>query len=479
MKILDRYILTQFLKNFLGTLFVLILIFMFHTLWTYIDDLAGRGLEMWIIAKFLIFFIPQLIPIILPLAVVVSSIMTFGAFAENYEFAAMKASGISVQRAMRPLLVFMGFLSLFTFFLVNVVIPVSYTELFDLRRNIAKVKPAMAIAEGIFSDIGDDISIKVDKKSGKNDEFLEKVVIHKKSPDRVNRTVIIAERGELKNVKNSDFLQLILEDGNYYEDIKTQTYAQQQRFPFAKVHFDKYVINIDLSHLNNVDFNEKTNITTYRMMNVGQLNYAIDSLRNDFKQHIADHGGSMMRRTGIFLPEKNIKTSENNNVEDISELLNLFETYKKRQIWDMAVSNAQSQYDNLDFRQRDIEYRYKTLNLHILNLSDKFALTFSCFVLFFVAAPLGAFIRKGGLGLPFVVAMVLFLSYYFISLFVKNIAENNTVSPVIAPWFSTLILLPLGIYLTIRVTTDKGLFQFEKLHKLFDFLKRKQQSNKR
>ena len=143
------------------------------------------------------------------------------------------------------------------------------------------------------------------------------------------------------------------------------------------------------------------------------------------------------------------------------------------QMLDAAISNNQGQFDNLEFRQNEVEYRYKLMNLHIINLSDKFALTVACFVLFFVAAPLGAVIRKGGIGLPLVFAMILFLSYYFIGMLVKNIAENNAVNPMIAPWIPTFILLPLGFYLTVRVATDKPIFQFEKLSKLFYKFKKK------
>lgn len=485
MKILDRYILTQFLTNFLGALSVLILIFVFHTIFTYIDELAGRGLELWIIGKFLIFFIPQLIPIIMPLAVVIASIMTFGAFAENYEFAAMKASGISLLRVMRPLIVLMALLSIGTFFLANNVIPVAYREVYTLRTNIAKVKPAMAISEGVFCNIGEDISIKVHKKRGDNDQFLEQVIIHKKAPDRVNRTVINAKRGELKSSKaNSNFLQLILQDGTYYEDIKTNTYEAQQRMPFAKVHFKKYIINIDLSHLNNVDFNEKSDATTYRMMNVAQLDYAIDSLRTDFKQNISDYGSNMFRRTGLLLtppppstgdvPQKATQTATT-QIYSVAQLLAMLRPYQQTSALESAINHNQIQLDNVEFRQSDVEYRYKLMNLHILNLSDKFALTVACFVLFFVAAPLGAFIHKGGMGMPLVVAMILFLAYYFIGMFVKNVAENNTINPALAPWIPAIILLPLGVYLTTRVTTDKEVFNFPLTNRLVLFLERKWQ----
>lgn len=449
----------------------------------FIDELAGRGLELWIIGKFLFYYIPHLIPIILPLTVVLSSIMTFGALAENYEFAAMKASGISLKRAMRPLIAFMVLLCIATFFLANNVIPVAHAKVVDLRRNIAKVKPAMAIAEGVFSDIGEDISIKVNKKSGENDEFLESVIIHKKAPDRVNRTVINAKKGELKNDKNSDFLKLILYDGTYHEDVKTRNFREKDKYPFAKVAFDEYIMNIDLSDLNKVDFSEKTGSNTYKMLGVGQLNYAIDSITSNFKQNMIDYGNSVYRRTGIttspvasekeiqsieLSSEKESSIKEKTQINTADDIIALFEDWHKTQLLETAINNNKSQLDNIEFKENDINHRNKLLNLHIITLNDKYALTITCLILFLVAAPLGAFIRKGGIGLPLVVAMGLFLSYYFIGLFSKNIAEDGAINPYLAPWVPTIILLPLSIYLTSRVTTDKGLFQFERLTKLFN-----------
>ena len=281
-------------------------------------------------------------------------------------------------------------------------------------------------------------------------------------------------------------MQLILKDGTYYEDIKTNTYEGQQKVPFAKVHFKKYVINLDLSHLNNVDFNEKSDATTYRMMNVGQLGYAIDSLKSDFKQNITDYGNNMFRRTGfhtvspsspiaIDTLKKEVKKTASSPVviTSVRGLLKYLNHSQQSMILDMAINNNQSQFDNVEFRQGDVEYRYKLMNLHILNLSDKFALTVACFVLFFVAAPLGAFIKKGGIGLPFLVAMTVFLAYYFIGMFMKNIAENNTINPALAPWIPAIILLPFGIYLTARVTTDKAVFDFPITNRLLYWIKGK------
>ena len=216
------------------------------------------------------------------------------------------------------------------------------------------------------------------------------------------------------------------------------------------------------------------------MMNVGQLGYAIDSLRTDFKQNIIDYGNNMFRRTGFYIAppsteevnttQPKTKTQE---VASISQLLNAFPNDKKLMLLEMAMNNNQTQLDNVEYRQNDLEYRYKLMNLHILNLSDKFALTVACFVLFFVAAPLGAFIRKGGIGLPLVVAMIVFLAYYFIGMFMKNIAENNTINPALAPWIPALILLPFGVYLTTRVTTDKEVFHFPFTNKILRLIEDK------
>lgn len=198
---------------------ILILIFVLQTVWLYISELAGKDLDMMTVGKFLLYFMPKLMPLVLPLTILLSSIMVFGSFAENYEFAAMKSTGISLQRAMRGLSIFIIGLSIMTFFFANNVIPWAEYNSYNLRRNIAQVKPAMAIAEGQFNEIGN-INIKIDKKTGDRGQFLEKVLIHQKDPRRTgNFKVIIAEKGELVSSEDSNILQLVLTNGHYYEEI--------------------------------------------------------------------------------------------------------------------------------------------------------------------------------------------------------------------------------------------------------------------
>ena len=237
MKILDRYILFQFLKTFIAVFSILIFIFLLQAIWQFIDDFAGKDIDLIVIFKFLIYYIPFQVPLLLPLAILVASIMTFGNFAENYEFAAMKSAGISLQRAMGSLIVFILLFAYATFLFSNTIIPWSERKAINLKWNISKSKPSMAIVENVFSDIGP-YSIKVDEKKGEKGEMLKNVIIHKKNPKRVgNFTVIKAREGILLSDESSPVLSLKLIDGNYYNEIIASSYKKRKKRPFVKSSF--------------------------------------------------------------------------------------------------------------------------------------------------------------------------------------------------------------------------------------------------
>lgn len=471
MKKIDFYILKQFLKNFFSAFFIIMLIFVFHTIWMYIDEFAGKGLSVWIIIKFIIFVIPSLIPIILPFTVVLSSTMTLGALGENYEIAAMKASGISLIRMVRSLILFMLFLSICVFFTANNLQPLSTEKASNLRANVAKVQPSLAISEGIFTHINQ-FSIKVDKKTGENGEFLHGVTIHLTEENK-NTTLIKSKEGELvNNNRLPDVLQLILKDGTYYKDIKSN--RPQETHPFIKSKFEVYTMNIDISNFNkNVDFNEQHQFSSAKMLNVNKLSHSIDSLKNNLNQVINETGQGIYRRIGLDFVLKNTPSiSENtkDTIRSFGALNKMVASETRIQIYQMTKSNLESLLSTLDFRSDEIEIRKEQINFFRLTFSDKFALAFTCFVLFFVAAPLGAFIRKGGIGMPLVVAMALFLSYYFMGIFLKNLAEKGAVNPYLAPWIPAIILLPLGFYFTYKTNKDQPIFPENTFS--FDFLKK-------
>ena len=461
MKILDRYILTTYLKTFISVFVILMLIFVLQTIWLYIKDLAGKDLDIVVVGKFLFYFSPKLIPLVLPLTILLASIMVFGSFAENYEFAAMKSTGISLQRSMAGLSIFIVILAITTFFFANNVIPWGEYNSYNLRKNIQQLKPAMVIAEGQFNQIGDEYNLKVAKKNGDRGQFLDQVIIHKKTGKhkRGNYTTIVSKTGELIGNEDSNILKFILHDGYFYDDTPPSKPKDRLRYPMTKSYFETYTINIDLSELNNKDLNEKSISDKYNMLNISGLNYSIDSLQQSLDKDYNDFAKSLYNRSS--LPVLNTGIEPKKDTIYVGEILNLFPTNKKVQLINMAINSINSSNQIVEIKEKYFQERNIWLNRHIIALHEKLALGFACIILFFVGAPLGALIRKGGIGLPMVIAILLFLTYHFIGIFAKNSARDGSLNPVIASWFSTVIMLPLGYYLTKRATADRGLFEFD------------------
>ncbi|MBZ9620480.1 LptF/LptG family permease [Psychroflexus lacisalsi] len=488
MKILDRYILTSFVKIFISVFTILMFIFILQSVWRFIEEFAGKDIDLEIISKFLFFLLPNLIPMVLPLTILLSSIMTFGSFAEQYEFAAMKSAGISLQRAMRSLIVFILILGAVTFYFADTVIPFAEGKVLNMRKNIAQVKPSMAIVEGAFNDMGN-INIKVSKKSGPNGRNLDDVIIHKKSESRVgNYTVIKADYGELESSENSNVLSLILYDGNYYDEVPTKTYQQKLKSPFVKSAFDKYVLNMDLSEFNDVDLEDESLKHPYKMLNTGELKIQLDSFSNDFNKTISSYDRIIKQRSGVLRTlnmakkdtsekdsrkinqdlkkesnnESELADSENNKYIELHSNLSIdslfweYDYRQRTQLFNVATNSVNSILPQISSKKNQLKQKSVLLNKIEMAMHDKYALPFACVILFFVGAPLGAIIRKGGLGLPMVVAIILFLTYHFIGLFAGNSAEGGSISAFLGSWLSTFVLLPLSIYLTYRATTDQG-----------------------
>ena len=462
MKILDRYILVTFLKTFVSVFIILMFIFVLQTIWLYISELAGKDLDVWIVLKFLWYVSPRLIPLVLPLTILVTSLMVFGSFAEKYEFAAMKSTGISLQRAMGSVIGFIVILAITAFFFANNVIPYSEYKWQNLRRNISQFQPSMVIAEGQFSQIGDMFNIKVEEKSGDRDQYLKDVVIHKKNETRPNGnfTVIIADKGELASEEGSNTLSLILKQGNYYEDIQTNNPVKQKGEPFAKSYFDEYAINIDLTELNAQDIDKENNVNNQNMYNISELRVEIDSLSNSYSKDIESYTKNMYYRSGVEKLQED-QIVESSKPPEINTILEIYNPTQQLQIVKLALNNTKGTLQTVDAKKVEFKAKTKRLNKTEIALHEKYALALACIILFFVGAPLGAIIRKGGMGLPMVVAVLLFLTYHFIGIFAKNSAEDGTMHPFIASWLSTGIMLPLSIWLTYRATTDQGIIDFD------------------
>ena len=435
-------------------------IFILQTIWLYISELAGKGLDMVVVLKFLMYFSPKLIPLVLPLTILVSSLMVFGNFAEKYEFAAMKSTGISLQRAMRSLTLFIVTISFTAFWFANSVIPWAEYKSLNLRRNIAQKKPAMVIAEGQFSSIGDELNIKVDEKSGDRDQYLDQVIIHKKKPKIAgNYTVMVAERGELIGSEDSNLLSLKLDNVYYYDEVQVRDVKKKKRKPFVKSYLDTYTINIDLSEINNIDLEAEGELSNHGMYPISELIPAIDTLSDNFSTDIKTFANTMYLRSGVASIGDNYAPKEPK--DSIYNPLDAFQPADQKKIIQIAQSSVSGTLQTLEAKKDEFFLKRKNIIKHEIALHEKYVFAIACIILFFIGAPLGAIIRKGGFGLPMVIAILLFLTYHFIGIFAKNSAEDGSLNAVMATWLSSLIILPLGIWITYRATTDQNVFDFD------------------
>jgi len=452
-------------------------VFIFQTIWMFVDDLAGKEIDFEIIFKFLIFYCPKLIPLVLPLTVLLASIMTFGDLAENYEFAAIKSSGISLFRSMKSLMYFNLFLCVVVYFVTNNLIPHSEFKSYNLRKNLAKVKPSLAITEGIFNDLGL-MNIKVANKSGVDNSKLEDVIIHKINRNNDNTIVIKAKSGKLISDEKNDILRIKLNDGYRYEEILAENPNSKQYKPHTQIYFETHEIFIDLKQIYNVDFSEERYNNTFRMQNLKQLEFSIDSLENKLVKEYSNFGENFYRRTGVF----NFQTKYNRpfefntiNISTHKTILNDFDLQSQKSIINSAVNNVSNQIANLNTQKTNFFIREKIINLHKISYHDKYAIPVSTLILFILGAPLGAIIRKGGFGFPVVTALMMFLFYHFLGTFAKNAAEDGSVVPFIGSWISNFVMLPIALYLLKRASSDKSILNVDSI---FEELKNKLIINK-
>lgn len=462
MKILDRYILTSFVKTFASAFTILFFIFILQGIWLFIDQLAGKDLEFFVIVKFLGYYSPTMVPLVLPLSILLASIMTFGSFSENYEFAAMKSSGISLGRAMRSLTVFIFLLSIVAFFFANNVIPQAQYKFTSLRKNIIQKKPAMAIVEGQFNAVGS-FNIKVDKKSGENGEKLTGVTIHKKKLGSGTGTVIRAKRGLLKSSDKSNLLQLELYDGYYYEDIQGNSSTDREKMPFAKSSFSRQLMNIDLTALNSESMDDEQITHTNNMLNLNELSFTLDSLEKNYKREAKSVAENLaIRPAGALTPtfqlkKDTTKTKQEKKTAPKDLLSVLTAKDDKTRVLELAANNVGSTDYVITSGKNGLEEKIKNINGHWIAFYDKFVIAYACIMMFFIGAPLGAIIRKGGLGLPIVFAVLIFIIFHFINTFGKKVAQENGIPPFMGSWMSSFVLTPFAILFTYRATNDMNL----------------------
>lgn len=437
------------------TFFISLFVLLMQFLWKYIDDLVGKGLEGFVIAELLLYTSATLVPLALPLAILVSSIMTFGNMAEHYEIVAAKSAGISLQKLMMPLVIVSFLICLLAFYFSNSILPFTNLKMGSLLYDVRQQKPALSIKEGVFYNGIDNYSIKVGKK-GADGQTLYNVMIYDHTKGLGNTTVILAEKGKMVMSDDEKYLLVTLYNGYNYEE-QNKYSGVVNTHPLTRSSFQSDLIRFDLSSFKLSRTNEDLFKDNYQMLNLGQLNHAIDSFEV----------GQSMRRTEFMSNLKPYFCFVRDSVRTTSlsvpglagtNAMNEIGLSDRMLVMENALNQARSIKSYLYSLSEELDGKNRTIMRFKVEWHRKLTLSFACFILFLIGAPLGAIIRKGGLGLPVVVSICFFLVFHIISISGEKLAKDGAISPLYGMWLSSAILLPVGIFLSYKATKDSALF---------------------
>ncbi len=487
-KKLDKLILKAFLWPFIATFFITLFVFMMQILWKYIDDLVGKGLDFLTLTKFLIYASATLVTLAMPIAILLSSIMTFGKLGENFELVAIKSSGISLLRFMRPLFFVSILLTGVAFLFANYIAPVANLKFAVIYNDIYRKSPAFDLKDGVFYNGFRGFSIQVGKKE-KDKSTLHNVLIYEQS-DGVQDNTIISESGKMTVSSDKKFLEFRLQNGHRYSE-KGEFNSPNNEY--IQMGFKEYNKLFDLTQLNIQKTSDSLFMNNMRMKTLRLLDKDLDSLqkipdslikqtRSDMKAYLqfAKYKDTVRTKKQMAIAEKKIE------IKKIKSFNDLIPDSLKLLVHDQAATTVANVRSLLEVTTGNYNNQLEDITLHKVEWHKKLSLSVACLVLFFIGAPLGSIIRKGGLGLPLVVALIFFLIFYLLNIFGEKFARDNVLDPVTGMWLPVIVLTPVGFFLTYKAMHDSQLFNKEYYYrgikkiksggkKLFSFLKKKEQ----
>lgn len=472
MKKLYRLILKSFLGTFIFTFFVVIFVLLMQFLWVYVDDLVGKGLSFNILAELFFYASLSFVPMALPLAILLASIMCFGDLGEHYELVAMKASGISIWRVMRPLVILSVMLSGLAFVFSNSINPVAVLKFKTLLFDVRKQKLAFDLKEGVFYKDIENYVIYVDKK-GEDGSTIYGVKIYDHTDRDGENKIMVADSGKMALSPNQRFIIFSLYNGfNYVEDNSNKETFRKNR-PFERMSFREEQIKFSLESFDLTRSNEEMYKGYQAIMNIRQLNQALDSLERKYNDRQENFSASFHRRLNNYEKRTPSDTSSlNSQLSTLNSqlewpLADHLEKGSRANVLETAASAAHNAKENVSFNKQDLGAQQLNIKRHRKEWHKKFTLSFACLIFFFIGAPLGTIIRKGGLGLPVVISVLFFVIYYIVSTVSERMAEYGDLNMFLGVWLSSLILFPIGLFLTFKATSDSTLFDGDSWKKFF------------
>ena len=470
MKKLDTFVLKSFIGPLILTFFIVLIILILQFLWMYVDELAGKGLEIKILAELLFQFSLSFVPTALPLAILLASLMTFGNMGEYSELTAIKSSGIPLQRIMRPLVILIVFISIVSFFFSNNVLPYSNRQARTLLYDIRRKRPDINLQAGTFNNDIDGFSIKITTRDPVTNR-LDKLFIYDHRENRGNSSVTYADSGYMHVTADETAMVMKLYNGYSYTEMKERVAGSaENKYPFRKDTFREQTLVLPLSGFD-LQRSEMNLFKSHSaMLNITELTHYIDSLNKRYNEK-ADAFYNEYTTTALYtgrasfirLPadQDSTKPAETSNKTDVLEMYSSLSIGEKRAVLAKAIQNIKEGSSFLASKNESLLIEVRHVKNYEVNWNKKFTLSFACIVFFFIGAPLGAIIRKGGLGTPAVISILFFVIWYVISLSGEKLAEENLVSTFAGMWAASYILLPAGLFLTYKASNDSVMMNID------------------
>jgi lipopolysaccharide export system permease protein len=465
---------------FFLTFFIVLFVLLMQFLWKYVDDLVGKGLDFNVLAEMMFYASFALLPYAFPLAMLLASIMTMGGLGENYELVAIKSSGISLFRIMRPLIIIAIIITFTAFYFANNILPHTNLRFTTLLYSVKEQRPELVLQEGVFTNEMDGYSIKIGSRDRKTN-MLHDLLIYDHTDNKANQSVTVADSGYLRITEDKKYMVLNLYNGISYTEEQDKARREQRTYPFRRNKFDEQTIRIKVR---NFDFNRRDEgifKNTYRMLNIKQLVVMEDSLHDEYYKRLRNFMLQINLNTPVTKRMYNLTATHDSLKRDITvekpdtiinfdEYFNGLDKWVKAEVTSSALGNTRTNMQNINLFEDQLYNRKKMVNKYKMERHRKFTLSVAVLIFFFIGAPLGAIIRKGGLGMPVVVSILLFIAYYIVSITGEKSAREDVWSMFNGMWFSSFIFLPVGIWLSYKAATDSALMNSETYTKFLDKL---------
>lgn len=456
-KKLDKLILKSFIGPFIATFFIAFFVLMMQNLWKYIDDFVGKGLDFLTLGKFLWYASASMLTLAMPIAILISSIMTFGNLGESFELVAIKASGISLLRFMRSLVFVAILLSGITFLFANYIIPYSTLKFVTIYNDIRYKKPALDLKEGVFFTYIPNYAIKVGKKES-DGKHINNVLVYEQTNNLQDNSVV-AEKGIMQMTDDKQFLEFNLQNGARYQEKGEFTDTTTE---YIRLEFKEYKVLFDLSALQMQNNSDSFYRKNFKMLSVRQLGISLDSItkmRDSMNKKIGNElSASVLFNSSDSMWKAPAPSLQNTSYKNFDSLIT---DSLKEMVFERALGVAERLKSNIDFDSKDLDFKNSEIRFHKIEWHRKFSLSMACLVLFFIGAPLGSIIRKGGLGMPLVVAIIFFLIFHLLNMFGEKFVKENLVPAYFGMWLAVIVLIPVGFFFTYKAMHDSQLFNKE------------------